>query len=253
MKASFLRSPLLMGCLLLSLVGQGVCEERRGLRFGSTFSDSARDPHLAVVKLAAENLDWKAEYFECPFKRCLFMMGSGDLDMMGLLFKTPEREASLYYIEPPYAAERIVFYFLKGRGSEIREYKDLSDLTIGVMVGVKHFEPFNSDVTLDKFVVPFDEQRFKMLQAGRVDTFVGDEITDDILLKESNFKGQFEKSPYRVNAGNDYYAISKKSPYAKDRFTFGEVLKQLVDSGKVKEIYNKYGVEWNPPTQQAPK
>jgi len=254
MKASCLRSPLLMACLLLSLAGQGVCEERRVLRFGFIDSDT-NFPEFAIVKLAAKKLNWKVGIWECPsWKRCLLMIESGDLDMIGWLFKTPEREFFMYYIEPSYFTERMVLYFLKGKGSDVREYKDLTGLTIGVMIGAKYFEPFDSDATLDKFETPgVADQDLKMLKAGRIDALIAEEGAWDQYIKDSEFNGKFEKAPYSVDAGNDYFVISKKSPYAKDRFKFGEVLKQLIDSGKVKEIFNKYGLEWIPPTQQAPK
>jgi len=159
----------------------------------------------------------------------------------------------MHYVEPPYQVEIIAFYFLKGKGSDVKKYSDLKALTIAVGTGSKYFALFDSDATLDKYLVSSTKQRYKMLLAGRIDTFIGDANRYDARLNHSVFKDEFEKAPYRVHAGNDYFAISKKSPYAKDRFKFGEVLKQLIDSGTVKDIFNKYGAEWNPPTQQAPK
>jgi len=214
---------------------------------------SYRSGSFEIIKLAAAKIDWKVEYFKCPWKRCLYEVKIGNLDMMGLLFKTPERKETMYYIEPPYNGERTAFYFLKGLGSNVREYKDLKGLTIGVLAGSKFYKPFDSDTTLDKYEVPFVDQKYKMLQAGRIDTFVADEFWYDADLKKSEFKDLFEKAPYRVLSGDYYFSISKKSPYAKDRFKFGEVLKQFIDSGKVKEIFNKHDYNWRPPTRQAPK
>ena len=182
------------------------------------------------------------------------MMESGQLDVVGLLFKTPEREQYMYYVEPPYRYERIAFYFTGGKGVDVRKYKDLKGLRIGVQIGSQYFEPFDSDTTLNKHAAVVDNvQRVKMLILGRIDTLIGDETQIDDLLKESEFKDKLEKAPYRVRAGNDYFAISKKSAYAKDRFKFGEKLKQLIDSGKVKEIYDKHDVEWDSPSQQVPQ
>jgi len=254
MKASVLRSSLLMVCLLLSLAGQGVCEDRRVMRYGSTYSDSTDDFSFAIVEFAAMKLNWKVDVWECPWKRCLLMMESGDLDMLGSLFKTQEREKGMFYVEPPYVSEMVAFYFQKSLGSQLTEYKDLKGLTIGVTIGQKYFEPFDSDSALDKFEMPWvSDQFFKMLKSGRIETFIDNEYFSDRTIKNSRFKDLFEKAPYRVKAGNDYFAISKKSPYFKDRFKFAKVLKQIIESGKVKEIFNKQGYEWHPPTQQAPK
>jgi len=253
MIASLLRSPLLIGCLLLSLAGQGVCEERRSLQYSAGNLATGYSLSFEIVKLAASKLDWKIEYFPCTWKRCLLMMESGNLDMMGTLFKTRERAKYMHYIEPPYFSESIVFYFQKGLGSGVREYKDLKGLTIGIIIGIKYFEPFDSDLSLDKFSVTYNEQRHKMLDAGRIDTLITAEIGREADLIGSKYKGLFEKAPYHVKAGDNYFAISKKSPFTKNKLEFGNVLKQLIDSGKVKEIYTKLGLEWRPPTQQAPK
>jgi len=259
MKASCLRSPLLMGCLLLSLAGQGVCEERRVLR-----SDITHNPPSAIIdkgtysgidveilRLIANHFNWRIEFFECPSKRCDIMLSQGELDITSDLMT--EEKKYLHFIEPPlYVSSARVFYFRKGAGLKIEKYEDLKNLTIGMIIRVKYFEPFASDATLVKFPLPFELQLFKMLESGRIDTFVGHEITSDESLKEGGFENKFEKALYRVDPKEKGgIVISKKSPYAKDRFKIGAFIQQLFDSGKIKEIEAKYG--YSSTVQQAPK
>jgi len=244
------------------LAGQGVCEERRAVRtpifelprFYINKHGTYSGIDIDLIRIITRLLKWEVLFLECPWKRCLLMMESGVLDVVGYLVKAPERLEYMYFIDPPYQySGNAAFYFLKGKGSDVKTYNDLNGLTIGVVIGARYFEPFDSDATLDKFQLSVDEQRFKMLQTGRIDTFLDVDVYVDFILKNNEFKGKFEKAPYVVKSKSGYFGISKKSPYAKDRFKFGEVLKQLIDSGKVKEIHNKYGFEWHPPTQQAPK
>jgi len=136
---------------------------------------------------------------------------------------------------------RLFSIFKKGKGSQVKGYGDLRGLTIGTDIRGKYFEPFDSDTTLDKFEVPFKIQLFKMLEAGRIDTFAGNEITFDETLKKAGFEKMFEKAPYRVDTKvKGGIVISKKSPFAKDRFKIGEFIRQLLDSGKIMEIELKY-------------
>jgi len=122
MKASFLRS-LLMGCLLLSLAGQGLCEERRVIRAAIRHwppsmiitQGAYSGIDVEILRLIAKQFNWKMEFIECPAKRCFIMLEQGELDISSGRFSL--REAYLYFVEPPlFVASEIVFYFQKRQG-----------------------------------------------------------------------------------------------------------------------------------------
>jgi len=237
-------------CLNLFMAGKvSIAEERRMLRYGSDLKSGGLP--FESVSLVAKILNWQVIHIKCPWKRCLLMMKGGNLDMIGGLFKTPERQKYLHYVEPAYFSECIVFYFPKGLGKDVKKYNDLKDLTIGVVRGVLYYEPFDSDQDINKYIAAINYQLFKLLREGRIDAFIGAEILYSNWLKDSNSKFQVEIAPYRVHAGNDYFGISKKSPYAKDRAKFEQVLKKLLDSGEVEDIYRQHGVEYYAPSQQS--
>jgi len=269
MKACFLRSPLLMWCLLLhtslSLAGQGVCEDRRVMMIPVSnippyyIIDEGHYAGIAIelYGLITERLNWDIDYLECPSgKRCDLLAEEGKLDIYGNLVMGNAYLGYLHYLKPPIekTPSTIVFYLQKGT-AKIESYSDLKGLTVGRALDDENFyEPFISDPSINMFIAVGDIQLFKMLEAGRIDTVIGDEDSTDGYLNNSHLKDRFRKAAYRVDRNAALHiTIPKKSPFAKDRLEIEAVLQQLIKSGKVREIYKKYGVDWTPPTQQAPK
>ncbi len=195
-----------------------------------------------TYRLIIEKLNWRVEFIECPsIERCLLLAEEGKLDMGAI---TSYRDY-LYYLQPPIDTihKTGVFYLQKG-APNIEEYDDLLGLTVGILIGSTFFKPFTSDSPIDIVEVPNRVQLLDMLALGRIDAFFGDEYLTDVLLKGKRFRALFKKADYRIKKkAMTHIAISKKSPFAKDRSKVEEVLRQLVELGKVREIYQKYGAD----------
>jgi len=267
MKVSYLRYPLLMGCLLLSLAGQGVCEDRRRVMmlpaihfppYMVTDKGKYNGIVIDIQRLIAEKLNWTVDFFDCPsLARCHFLAEEGKLGIyVEMTLDNKGYRDYLYYLQPSIEAitSKYVFYIQKKGAVNIRSYDDLSGLTVGTVIGGIYFEPFNSDPSIHKFEVPDWMQLYKMLETGRIDAYLGLEDLNDVYLNSSRFKGLFKKADYRAETIRSVHIVlPKKSSFTKDRFKIEEVLRQLVESGKVREIYKRYGIELPSPTQQAPK
>jgi len=259
------RSSLLVGCLPLSLAGQAECEERRVMVVGAYHSppygiiDRAQYSgiHIYILRLIAEKLNFDIDILKCPsLKRCYLLEEEGKLDT-GVEVVTDNKgyKDYLYYLRPPLESSlSTTVFYLQMSSPNIRTYEDLSGLTVGMEIDVKYFEPFDSDSALKKYQVPRQIQLFKMLKSGRIDVFLDYEEIGDATLNASRFKGLFKKAEYRAIRNVVLnIVVPKKSPFAKDRFKIEAVWRQLVESGKVREIYKQYGVDLPPPTQQTPK
>jgi len=265
MKASILCSPLLMGCLLLSLAGQGVCEERRVMILPEIhippyhIIEEGNYGGIAVdiYRLLARNLNWNIDFLPCPsMKRCFFLAAEGKLDIGSeLILDNQGYRDYLYYLQPPIeTSPSTLAFYLQNSAANIGDYDDLSGLTVGILYGFYYFEPFGSDSSIHKVVVINRTQLFNMLAARRIDTIVGIEVFIDRLLNKSRFINLFKKSDYRVERKSALHiVVPSKSPFSKERLKIEEAWRQLVESGKVRKIYKKNGVELPPPTQRAPK
>lgn len=201
--------------------------------------ESFHGVNVEILNEFADRFNLTIKYVVCPWKRCLKMMESGKVDIMGTLLKRPERERYMLYIEPPYKRTSTkVFYLKEGRGHLIKEYKDLYGLTIGVFRGAKYFSAFDNDSKLIKHEVTEPLQLLRMLEKGRLDAIIADQLPMDYrLLTHKAFKGMFEKAPYvHESRGAVYMAISKNSNYAKRLPDFNKAMKQLVNNGTVEKI-----------------
>lgn len=236
---------LLLSCLVILHTSHVSSEGGPAVRFG--FSDGAalntvkggeyEGIDIEILRLISEQLGWKIEVQECPWKRCMSLLRQGKIDLLSNAAKLTGRNDYLYYVEPPSATgDDVVFYIMKGKDIKLESYTDLLKLNVGIIFGSVNFEPFDSDGELKKFEVGSTLQLYRMLLGGRIDTFPGHEIMSDYDLAQRDYWGSFEKANYRVEGDDGYFIFSRKSPLAKDRFKFGEVLKQLIESGKVREI-----------------
>ncbi len=186
----------------------------------------------------------KLEYTIAPFKRCLVYLKDGDVDMYIGLFKRPEREKYVYYIEPPFQNKTVkAFYLRKGEGDRIQQYEDLYTLKrgIGVRSGFKTFPRFDEDEKLQIQSVRTDKQNLMKLESERIDAFVQTEEVADYLVATLGFVGKFEKAPYKYDALNPaYIAFSRKSPYMSRIQEIEVAAKRFVEAGNVQRIKQQY-------------
>ncbi len=198
--------------------------------------------NIELIKEVARRAGLTLTFKICPWKRCLKMMETGEGDLMTSLLKRPEREAYMYYVEPPYKTKSTkTFYVKKGNGETIRSYEDLYALQIGVVRGTKYFEPFDSDPKLNKDGVASDVQNLRKLENGRLDGLIGTESNIDYLIFKQGLQGKFDKTTFRWDRKLDVYmAISKKSPYARQLQAFNDIVSDLVAEGYVNQIIESF-------------
>jgi len=198
--------------------------------------------NVEIVEEIASRLNIEVTCLECPWKRCLKMMQTGAGDAMTSLLRRPEREEYMAFIEPPYKNKSSkVFYLARGQAGLIGKYEDLYSLEVGVTLGAKYFEPFDSDTNIKKRPVKTDSQNIKKLALGRLDALIGTESNIDYLILEMGVQERFEKAPYRYDQNVEVYmGISRKSPFAAQVARFNTVMKELVGSGTVDAIIRSY-------------
>ena len=181
---------------------------------------------------------------EAPFKRCLLMLKEGRADIYIGLFRTPEREAYLHYIEPPFQTKTVkVFYMRKGEGHKIRSYEDLYTLEnpVGIRAGFKNFPRFDADDRIKKEGVSTDEQNLVKLSLGRINAFLHTEEVGDYLIETLGYAGLFEKAPYRPDLHNPaYVVISKKSRFTARAGEFEDAVRAFVLEGQYREVKEAY-------------
>jgi len=185
--------------------------------------------------------NFQFKYKKYPWSRGLASMKNGKVDLMSGLAKRVERETYIQYTSKPYYTCSTVFYVHKGNKDKINTYDDLKEHLIGYVDNSAYFSPFDTDKTLKKRSVTNEEQLIKMLAIKRIKVMIGTDCQVDYDIKRLGFIGMFEKTNYRPNNKVDLYiGISKKSPLINEFEKIDNIIKDIVNEGKVKEFAKKY-------------
>lgn len=180
----------------------------------------------------------------CGWKRCLNHMKVGESDVMTGLFKTPERENYMKFIDPPYRNEnKTCFYINQAKNVKINRFEDLQALTIGVVNEVAYFKQFDNDDAIKKMHKTTDQELFRLLKAGHIDAVIMACVTGDIFLKRAEINDEFKHANYVHSVAHPVYlAISKKSPLITREKDISKALQDMLDKGEIKKIMSGYGV-----------
>lgn len=196
---------------------------------------------VEILKSISKRTGIRFEYRECPWKRCIELVGNGKADLITSFGKTPKREKIVYYIEPPYTLSTVVFYRKKGSPVEISDYDQLRNYKIGVIKGSVYFDHFDKDDSLNKTAVTRKYQLINMLLSERIDLIVGYEYPTDYSIALMGKSDQLEKLSFNVKGVSEsYFAISKKSSALKSAPVLGAALHRMVQQNEVRTIIKTY-------------
>ena len=202
---------------------------------------------INITNELASRLGLKVEYRALPLKRCLLSLRRGQADIMGFLTFKEERTEFLRYIQPPYQGDTKIFYVRLGEAQKLKNYEDLYNLNTGVILGHKHYEPFDSDKKIKKSYVNKIRSSYHMLAKGHVDAIIDNDTQGPYNAHRFGVADSIEIAPYKAKLEmNGYFAMSKKSKFITQIDKFDEVLKEMVESGTIDKIIQEGIKEYLP-------
>ena len=154
---------------------------------------------------------------------------------------TFERAKYIKYSSIPYYTVSPVFFLQKGKGHLIKKYEDLYNFTIGYSINSAYFEPFNSDTALKKIGVSTEVQLIKMLSHGHLDVIIGTDCNVKHDIAKLGLKEKIESAHYIPGKKIQLFiGVSKKSAFSKRYNELNRTIKELVETGVVDDIADKY-------------
>lgn len=172
-------------------------------------------------KITGPIVDILSEFFtgvqivakKIPWARAIEHMKSGQLDLMPVIFYTPEREKSMAF-SIPYVEVPTVVFVAKGKLFPFTQFEDLigrRGLIIRDDSISPEFNSFRSKLNLTK--VSDYKTMLKMLNAGRADYAVCAKYGFLIDAKRYGYEEKMESLPVPIASRSLHIAISKKSPF----------------------------------------
>jgi len=196
---------------------------------------------------ACQQLKIKCTFDIMPLKRGSQLLEDGSAHMFMALQKTAEREKLFYFSEPITYAD-INIYTQKGKGTELVSDEQLAGYSLGVLgnsatekIGLKI-----KDKIPTLLVIPENDQQtvIKKLAAGRYGdkgALLANKQIVDYYAKQFNVSKDIEVR--YTKESNDFFVIfSKKSVPETMVSEFNKVIAELKNSGDMKKIYEKWGI-----------
>lgn len=196
---------------------------------------------IEIMNIISTKLKLKIQYQKFPFKRSLFYMKAGKIDIMGYLSYRRERIKYMTFIEPAYMSGTKIFFIKKGQKVNINKYSDLYNYKIGLKLGSKHFDAFDNDKKIKKFTGVGNQDLLKMLLTNNIDAFITNYTTGVYYVYQKGFINKLEIAQYKIKLKkNGFFAISNKSKHYDRIDEIEKELSLMVKNGEVDKIIDNY-------------
>ncbi len=199
--------------------------------------------YTEIVRELARRLGRPLLIIDCPLKRCLKMLETGDADLVIGVQQSPERQRYLQYLATPYrrSSSDRVFLVRTGQARRITRYDDLLGLRIGVKQGSEYFDRFDEDGRLAKDPAPNNEASLRKLMLGRVDVVPLPEDQALALLEQLGLRRDIEFAPLRVPEPTPRsVAVAKASPLMAQLPQLEQAMREMREDGTLAAIYNQH-------------
>jgi len=178
---------------------------------------------------------------QAPWARCLYMMETGQVDVVTGLAWTKERANYISYCSKPYYVSFPAFYYNSDKKTTIKTYNDLKKYSIGYSRSSAYFEPFNSDNSLNKIELTDESTMLKMLVHQRVDVIIGTNCQVEYDLAQQKLTGQVVRAEYIPDSPTKLFiGISKKSKFNSRFAEVNRAVEMMVAQKRGDVIASKY-------------
>jgi len=201
--------------------------------------DTVTGPIIDLLNEIFEGVDVIVAPEILPWARAISRMKSGEIDMIPVIFYTPERAR---YIEfsAPYADVPASIFVPFGKVFPFTTLDDLKGKR-GVMVRrdsiSTEFKAFEINLNISK--VATYEQLLKMLAAKRADYAVAAQHGFLIEAKKLGYSGKIEMLPKPVASRSLHFGISKKSSFLTYLPLINTKLEQLRSDGTIDRMVKR--------------
>jgi len=196
----------------------------------------------AIVEALAVKMGARLTVNDYPFARRLSSLSRGEIDITAGLSKTPERELTIYFLDPPYKRVDIKRFILRRTDPRpLLVYDDLYQFRIGVSIKSLYFPRFDQDATIIRVPVPGNVECIELLMSSRLDVCIEGTIVAEMVERDPRFNERLRLAPYQVVESNPLYiGISRRSALMQKVPELEKVLAQMLASGEMDAVISRF-------------
>ena len=192
-----------------------------------------------IVTTVFNNMETEYKVETYPFKRALQMAMKGKGLVVGI-YKTEERSLELEFSKPFYL-DKLVLFTNKENSFSYDTLDDLNTKQIGIRLGWSYGAEFDlaKKTKLFTTTVGSPQQIYHLLNLGRLDTVIDNELTGKGVINELSISQNIKTLPQYFLVG-DIYIAAKKGTNTELIKKFNLHLSRIKDNG----VYNKLLAEY---------
>ena len=202
---------LLLGCLACAARAEPlriVTEAWAPYVYEENGQPSGLDYEISAEVL--RRLGIEVEWQFLPWKRCLLALEQGQADGILDIFRIPEREAQMLFVEEPLSEVEFVLFHARSRPYPYRSLEDLRDLVIGTSPGYWYNDQaFRDSRLFSREEAPTHEANLGKLVRQRVDLVVNDRRAGLHLAARMGLGAQLGYNPKPVGEDRLYLALRR--------------------------------------------
>lgn len=205
--------------------------------------------NVDVVREALRRMGCKADFRTMPFIRALRALRTGELNILPNAFRSPERETFVLYSRTLSRVPNRLF--VRTADKDRWAVASLGDVPrLGIRLGLAgwaltspDFASFARDPAFKAMVTtaPSQDGLLRMLQAGRVDAVILDEVTARWELRRLGFADAAVGTDFITVSAPSYFAFSRATVSAEQARGFDDAVSDMRKDGAMAEILARYG------------
>ena len=197
--------------------------------------------HSKYLQYIADKLQMPLEITPMPFGRRIIELEKGKLDLVVGLQRRSDEEDDVYYLFPAYEKLRHSLFVLKQRDFELNTFADLQPLSIGVTTHAKYYNFLLNPNKLTTVGVTSLQQKIKLLQKGRIDTFIHFRESTLPTLEKLGLAKEIELADYQPVESQAYYvAISRHSHLMGKKQKLAYIIQTAVNNNEFANIRRQH-------------
>jgi len=194
-----------------------------------------------IIREVCRRADIQAKFQVISWQRAIKSMKDGSADGIFYLHRNEEREKFLFFPSEPVALPKMACFVLKTGNIKIEKLEDLKGRNCGVIGDYSYGTEFDRFGDTRKIPCKDLKELIKLLEVGRIDTAVSEEMSFRYLSRELGLQDKFETA-YVITQNPVYVAFSQKNTQkgAELAGIFSRILPQLQEDGTAEKIADEY-------------
>ena len=190
-----------------------------------------------VLRRLGVEVEWQF----LPWKRCLLALEQGHADGILDIFRLPERERSMLFVEEPLSEVEFVLFYARTRPYRFKSLDDLRDLVIGTSPGYWYNDQaFRDSRLFSREEAPSHEANLGKLVRQRVDLVINDRRAGLYLASRLGLGGQLGYNRKAIGEDRLYLALRHTPQLAQLAERFSTELRRFKGEAAYARLQARY-------------